>query len=153
MPTTPQGIWYPNDQDSTRIWELMQEQAESIDPILGDYGGRLDDIEETLELEPGVVTLGGNVSAANGEGATVRRRGKVVDFRCELVTTATIAADHILCTLPIGFRPAMRRRQPTATVIGVGSSVALITAGGDVRLPFIGVPMSNTVFISDTWVV
>ena len=30
MGTTPNGIWYPESGDSTRIWELMRQQAESI---------------------------------------------------------------------------------------------------------------------------
>lgn len=34
MGTTPSGIWYPESSDSTRIWELMRQQAESIRPIV-----------------------------------------------------------------------------------------------------------------------
>lgn len=34
MGTTPNGIWYPESGDSTRIWELMRQQAETIDKIV-----------------------------------------------------------------------------------------------------------------------
>lgn len=42
MPYTTNGIWYPTDADSTRIWELMQQQAETVDAAIAERDERLD---------------------------------------------------------------------------------------------------------------
>lgn len=42
MGFTPRGIWFPDDQASTRIWELMQQQAESVDGVIAQRDDRLD---------------------------------------------------------------------------------------------------------------
>ena len=55
MPTTPEGIVYPDSSGHTRLWEHFQTLADSIDTLLG-----------SLRIEAGEVSLPfSNTTTAN----------------------------------------------------------------------------------------
>lgn len=135
----PTPLGFPDPPDSTRlalVFNWMRQLANAIDTFL-----------RGTQASP---TLAANVNVAADGELVVRKRGNTVTLTAEIGLTAAKAAGATLFTIPVGYRPPVKR-VPSVSYTSAGTSLVLIKTDGTVSVPFLALSNGHGAFISCTW--
>jgi hypothetical protein len=131
MPTTPRGIVYPDSSAHTRLWEHLQETAESANQAL-------DDLEGQLGQYAAYSAALSNISTSS---LTIRKAviGDVVHVRLKAVMSSA-ASNVIGIPLP---HAASSAYTLSVDSVAAGQAVGINSAGG-ARVTGVPVILSTT---------
>jgi hypothetical protein len=106
MPETPRGIIYPESDAHTRLWEHLQNLADSVDDAIADAAAAaaLPDSGWTA------VPYASGWRTSGTSNVAVRKIGKIVYMRGLVTNTAgsipvTTSSGVVIGTIPAGFTP------------------------------------------------
>ena len=122
MPPTPGGIVYPNSSDHTRLWEHMQDLAESVESAA---------LAAWIPYTPSFV-MGAHVQGNADRTGAYKQIGKTVHFwaRIAMGTTSAVGNGAFSITLPVNAESP----RSYAGVTGLMENLGVASYAGNVIL-------------------